>query len=207
MNKNFAELILNRRTVRKFKPNVTVDRETLLAIIDDANKAPSFMNFQETKVIIIDNKNLLQEMVDKALVYNNTVQFETASAMMLIVSDRNFIAQHDHILTESIKLNYMDQEFAAKRKITADSMYQSGQVLDSQLAYDAGAFSMMLQLSATNRNYDTNVIGGFKKQEVAQLLNLDPDRYLIHTFIAIGIKDKEPRKVYRLSARELSEFK
>ena len=62
---NFDELLINRRSVRKFKDK-KVANETILKIINDAILAPSSGNDQPWKFIIVNDKLIMKEISDEA---------------------------------------------------------------------------------------------------------------------------------------------
>ena len=51
---------------------------------------------------------------------------------------------------------------------------------------DSSLMAMQLMLTAKAHGYDTNPIGGFDKENIADIIGYDSDRYLPVLAIAIG---------------------
>lgn len=54
VNNDFADVMLNRHSVRKFDPSVKVSRDELQEIIAQATTAPSACNLQSWHFVVID---------------------------------------------------------------------------------------------------------------------------------------------------------
>ena len=55
---------------------------------------------------------------------------------------------------------------------------------------DSSLMAMQLMLTAKAHGYDTNPIGGFDKENIADIIGYDSDRYVPVLAIAIGKKHK-----------------
>jgi len=62
---NFEELLIKRRSIRKYTEEKVPD-ETLMKIIEDAACAPSSGNEQPWKFIVVKNKSLMKKISDDA---------------------------------------------------------------------------------------------------------------------------------------------
>lgn len=60
------------------------------------------------------------------------------------------------------------------------------QKLTETVLIDGGLVSMQLMLAARAHGYDTNAIGGFDRDNLAQTFELDPKRYIPIMVISIG---------------------
>ena len=60
---NFNELVINRRSIRKYKDEI-VPHDILLKIIDDSTYAPSSGNEQPWEFIIVSDKSLMKQISD-----------------------------------------------------------------------------------------------------------------------------------------------
>ena len=62
-NKEFLNLLLDRRSCRAFRPDA-LDRPTLAAIVEAGRYAPSAMNIQKNHFYIITDQKLLAQLTD-----------------------------------------------------------------------------------------------------------------------------------------------
>lgn len=88
--KTLIDLILTRRSIRKFKA-IRVERDTIQSVIKAAMYAPSAANRQPWHFIVIDEKSI---MVDIMAFHSNSRMLGTASHAILICGDENL--QHDN---------------------------------------------------------------------------------------------------------------
>jgi nitroreductase len=63
---------------------------------------------------------------------------------------------------------------------------------------DAGLVSMQLMLVARAHGYDTNPIGGYEKDQIAEAFGMDKERYQPVMLISMGKSAKEGHPSYRL---------
>ena len=81
--KSILELIKNRRSTRRFKPD-EVPEEDLMAVLEAARWAPSGENFQPWKFIIIKNKQTMEKIVD-IIPYKKYQKFLMNAPILIVV--------------------------------------------------------------------------------------------------------------------------
>ena len=81
----FSNLILSRESVRSYDPTKQVSKETLFKIVEAGRLAPSAVNYQPWKFIIISSKEVLQQ-VHKCY---GREWFHEAPHVLLIVGDKS----------------------------------------------------------------------------------------------------------------------
>ena len=52
-NNDFQDIVLNRRSIRSYDPSYKIEHNELLQMIDEAAKAPSSVNLQPWRFVII----------------------------------------------------------------------------------------------------------------------------------------------------------
>lgn len=72
---------------------------------------------------------------------------------------------------------------------------------------DAGLVSMQLMLSARAHGYDTNPIGGFEKDQIAEMFGMDKERYIPVMLISIGKALDEGYASVRLPIDTIAQWK
>ena len=83
---DFNELMAQRRSVRHFDPAAAIDRATLTALIDTANRAPSSNNSQPWRFHVITDQPLRAQLLPIAY---GQQQVLSAAALVLVCADRD----------------------------------------------------------------------------------------------------------------------
>jgi nitroreductase len=83
------DYILDRRSIRKFK-NQVIDRETIIQLITAAMYAPSAVNCQPWHFVVIDHRELLDEIME---IHPHAGMLKTASHAIVVCGDEHL--QHD----------------------------------------------------------------------------------------------------------------
>ncbi|XP_069900936.1 putative NAD(P)H nitroreductase YdgI [Globicephala melas] len=206
-NNDFSEIVYQRRSIKVFDENVKISREELLEMIDEAVLAPSSLNLQPWRFVVVDTpegKDLLRPMV-----MFNARQNDTSSAMIVLFGDMKCQEQADTILSRMVEKEMMTNEMKLQFLNTFVPFYDSlsKQEMNDIVKIDTSLMAMQFMLVARSHGYDTNAIGGFNKAEIAQTLGLDPERYVPVMILAIGKANYEPHGTLRLSADEITNFK
>lgn len=131
---DFLSFIKSRRSTRKFKDK-SVEKETLVQILEAGQYAPSSCNSQMTHFIVVQNKNILEELAklieqefSKLKINSNT---EKAIVNSIIASKhRNYVFHHN----------------APVLIITANQIESGNNIADCSCALE----NMMLMANALN---------------------------------------------------------
>ncbi len=205
-NNNFEDIILNRRSIKVFDENVKIDRDEMLEILNKTVQAPSSLNMQPWRFVVIDTpegKNLL-----KPIVKYNTRQNETSSAMIVLFGDMRCHEKAEDILNKMVEEGLMPEDKKEKFLSSYVPMYEnfSRQDMNDIVKVDSSLAAMQLMLIARAYGYETNAIGGFDKANIAETLGLDPERYVPVMIIAIGKPNYNAHGSVRLDAKEITTF-
>ena len=107
----------------------------------------------------------------------NLTQNETSAAMIIVLGDLNYFDKFDTIYNEEVKQGHMT----------------------------CGIWTMQFANIAHAKGYDTNIIGGFKRDKVSELFDLDKNLVPV-MLIALGKKERDGRPSTRMSAKDLVRF-
>lgn len=200
-------LMEERRSIRKYDTSVKISHEEMADIIQDAMTAPSSLNLQPWRFIVIDSAEG-KKLVKPYMAFNQ-LQHETSSALIVVFADMQSIDSTDAILSADVKLDVRDIE--SKEKMTAMiKSYRSAispeRLLNSQML-DCGFICMQLMLSAKGYGYDTNPIGGFDREGISKALDMDIKRYYPALIISIGKADEEGHDTTRFSVDEITSWR
>ena len=204
---DFNEIVTGRRSIRNYDPTVKISRQEMTEILTKATLAPSSVNLQPWRFVVIDSPEGKATLAPLAK-FNQT-QVATSAAMIAVFADMNSLNYADEIYGQAVDEGHMPAEVrdiqlpAIKGLI---STMTPEQLKDMNLI-DAGLVSMQLMLAARAHGYDTNPIGGYEKDLIAEAFGMDKERYYPVMLISIGkAKDKGYQSV-RLPVDTITEWK
>ncbi|GIO84959.1 putative NAD(P)H nitroreductase YdgI [Paenibacillus faecis] len=207
LNQNYKDIITSRRSVRVYDPTVKISREEMTEMLEEATLAPSSVNLQPWRFLVIDSpegKLTLEELAP-----GNKRQVTTSSAVIAVFGDMKAFDYADEIMSMDVEKGYMTPE--VKEQIMANYTDLFGRVpaqaFREMILIDAGLVSMQLMLSARAHGYDTNPIGGYDKSRIAEAFGMEKERYVPVMLISIGKSAQEPRRTSRLPIDRIAEWK
>ena len=112
INNHFEDIILNRRSIRKYQ-HVDITDDTIQKIFAMALRAPSSKNYQPWTFRIIKTKAAKDKY--SQLFIGNRSQYETASAMIILLVDTRYAARADVIYDKAIQAGVMSLESKEKQ--------------------------------------------------------------------------------------------
>ena len=183
---DFSDIVYNRRSIRKFDTSVKIPREEMLEILDKTVTAPSSVNMQPWRFVVVD----------------------TSSAMVLIFADLKSQERAEEIYGKAVTQGKMPEEVKEKQLSSIVPMYEKApfEVMNEIVHIDSSLAAMQLMLVARSYGYDTNAIGGYKKDGLAKAFGLDEDRHVPILIIALGKADEEGFESVRLDASDVTTF-
>ncbi|MEN1985203.1 nitroreductase family protein [Paenibacillus hubeiensis] len=195
---DFNEIVLGRRSVKAYDPEVKISREEMSEILAEASRAPSSINLQPWRFLVIDSAEGKEKLAPLAR-FNQT-QVLTSSAVIAVFYDANNIEHMDEIFGKAVELGYMPKDIADMQLQKVKPYYANMAASDLRDVnlIDSGLVSMQLMLVARAHGYDTNPIGGYEKDQIAEAFGLDKDRFQPVMLISMGKSAKEGHPSYRL---------
>ena len=102
----------------------------------------------------------------------------------------------------------MPEEVKEKQLSSIVPMYDNAprEVMNEIVHIDASLAAMQLMLVARSYGYDTNAIGGYKKEGLAKAFGLDADRHVPILLIALGKSNEEGFESVRLDGSDVTTF-
>ncbi|MCE2272543.1 nitroreductase family protein [Streptococcus thermophilus] len=206
VSNDFSDIVYNRRSIRKFDTSVKITREEMLEILDKTVTAPSSVNMQPWRFVVVDSEEGKDKL--KPFVSYNSVQNETSSAMVLIFADLKSQERAEEIYGKAVTQGKMPEEVKEKQLSSIVPMYENApfEVMNEIVHIDSSLAAMQLMLVARSYGYDTNAIGGYKKDGLAKAFGLDEDRHVPILIIALGKADEEGFESVRLDASDVTTF-
>lgn len=195
---DFNEIVYGRRSIKTYDPSVKISREEMTEILKEASTAPSSINMQPWRFLVIDSEEGKQKLAP--LSRFNKEKVLQASAVIAVFGDMNNFDYAEEIYGKAVELGYMPQEVKDYQLNAFKPLYSqiSDKDMRDIILLDAGLVSMQLMLVARAHGYDTNPIGGYEKDQIAEAFGLDKERYLPVMLLTIGKAASEGFNSYRL---------
>lgn len=196
--------LTERRSIRKYDENIKISKEEMIHILTDATRAPSSMNMQPWRFIIVETVEAKQKL--KTVLYGNKDQLETSSAMICIFTDLKKYDFAEKIYNKAVDQGLMPKEVRERQLSNIAKMVPtlSLEGIEKSGLIDSGLVAMQLMHVAREYGYDTCPIGGFKHDEIASALSLDPMRYKPVMILSIGKKADEGYPSVRLDIEDIA---
>ena len=178
----------------------------MLEILDKTVTAPSSVNMQPWRFVVVDSEEGKEKLTP--FVSYNGVQNETSSAMVLIFADLKSQERAEDIYGKAVAQGKMPEEVKEKQLSSIVPMYENAprEMMNEIVHIDASLAAMQLMLVARSYGYDTNAIGGYKKDGLAKAFCLDEDRHVPVLLIALGKANEEGFESVRLDASDVTTF-
>ncbi|WP_342420947.1 nitroreductase family protein [Paenibacillus sp. FSL E2-0178] len=201
---DFNEIVLERRSVKAYDPEVKISREEMSEILAEASRAPSAINMQPWRFLVIDSAEGKEKLAPLAS-FNQT-QALTSSAVIAVFYDAKNVEYIDEIFGKSVELGYMPSDVKDMQLQQVKPYYagiSASELRDVNLI-DSALISMQLMLVARAHGYDTNPMAGYEKDKIAEAFGLDKDRFQPVMLISIGKAAKEGYPSYRLPVETIT---
>lgn len=204
---DFNEIVNNRRSIKHYDPSVKISREEMSEIIAQATTAPSSINMQPWRFVVIDSEQGKQTLAPLASF--NLDKVMSSSAVIAVFGDRQNIEYAEEIYGKAVELGYMPEEVKDMQLGMFKPLYEnaSDEAMKDIIMLDAGLVSMQLMLVARAHGYDTNPIGGYDKEQIAEAFGLDKARYVPVMLITMGKAANEGFPSYRLPVDTITDWR
>lgn len=207
INNNFSDITYNRKSIRVYDENVKISHEEMLEMIQKATIAPSSVNMQPWRFVVVESPEEKQKL--KPLIRFNTRQNDTSSAMILIFGDMKCYEYGEDIYNQAVTEGKMSPEVRDQQLAAIIPYYKNftRAEMNDVVKIDSSLAAMQLMLVARSHGYDTNLIGGFEADQLAEAFGLEKERYVPVMILSIGKALEEGYNSIRLDAKELTTFK
>lgn len=207
INNDFSDITFGRKSIRAYDETVKISHEEMLAMIQEATTAPSSVNFQPWRFVVVESAE--QKDLLKPLVKFNALQNDTSAAMVLCFGDLACYELGETIYDIAVSEGKMPQDVRDRQLASIVPMYQSLSTaqMNDIVKIDTSLAAMQFMLVARAHGYDTNPIGGFDSDNLAETFGLDKNRYVPVMIISIGKAAEAGYQSVRLPAETITEFK
>jgi nitroreductase len=203
----FLQVLHDRRSIRRYDETVKISKAEMTEMLTVATKAPSSVNLQPWRFVIIETPEAKAKLAP--LAWFNQRQVETSSAVIAVFGDLQNLDYLEEIYGKAVELGMMPQD-VKEQQVTSIRNLLSGiseQGNRESVMIDSGLVSMQIMLTAKAYGYDTNPIGGFEKDKIAEAFDLDKNRYVPVMLLSIGKALDTGHQSYRLPVEQITEWK
>ncbi|MFS0560795.1 nitroreductase family protein [Terribacillus sp. 179-K 1B1 HS] len=203
----FLQIVQDRRSIRTYDENVKISKEEMSEMLTVATKAPSSVNLQPWRFVVIESPEAKAKLAPLARF--NQQQVKTSSAVIAVFADMNNLDYLEEIYGKAVENGLMPQEVKDQQVVSIRNLLSgiTEQQNRETILIDSGLISMQLMLTAKAYGYDTNPIGGFEKDQIAEAFDLDKERYVPVMLLSIGKAADAGYKSYRMPVEQITEWK
>lgn len=204
---DFAGIITGRRSIRKYDPTVKISKEEMTQILTEATLAPSSVNMQPWRFLVIDSAEGKATLAPLAR-FNQT-QVETSAAVIAVFGDLNNFDYVEEIYSAAVERGFMPADVKENQLARLAGHFSTLPAAANKdtVLIDSALASMQLMLAARAHGYDTNPIGGFEKDKIAEAFGLDKERYIPVMLISLGKAAEEGHESVRLPIDKIAQWK
>ena len=178
----FMECLSGRRSVREFEDKL-VPREVLERVVYGASFAPSWKNTQTARYMVIENKEVINDIAENCMMGFGLNIRTAKSAPVLVV-----------LTTVSGRSGY-----------ERDGSYTTSKG-DKWEMFDAGIAAQSFCLAAHNESLGTVIMGIFEEEALAKTAGV-PEGQTVSAIIAVGYPVQQPTMPKRKSVEDLVSYK
>jgi nitroreductase len=198
--KDFFTVINERKSVRKYDPNVSISKEELRDIIEIAGKAPSAWNLQHWHFVVIHGKSAQQRLYPIAY---HQQQILDASAVIAVLGDLEANQNTDAVYDPLVQQGQMSKETKEQIAQQIEMAYTDKQYVRDAAYLNAALAAMQLMLAATAKGWATCSIGGFDVNQFKRAFHIS-DRYIPIMLITIGKSIAPAHRTTRLPVEAIT---
>ena len=204
---DFNKIVSERRSIKKYDQAVKISKEEMTKILALATSAPSSENMQPWRFLVIESPEAKAKLAPLAR-FNQT-QVETSSAVIAVFGDLNNFEKFEEIYGTAVEKGYMPLEVKERIHTSYSGYFEtiSREQMKDVVLVDGGLVSMQIMLAARAYGYDTNPIGGFEKDKIAEAFGLDKERYIPVMLISIGKAADTGHPSVRLPIDQVTQWK
>ncbi len=207
VNDQFSDVLLNRKSVRKFDPSIKISRDEIKEMIKEATSAPSACNLQSWYFAVLDQPEAKNKVRSEIMKFN-LKQFDSASAVIFLLGDTKSHEKYRDLWNRALADGKITEEKRDEIFKTFLPLYEnaSRSFLEKDATVDVSMAAMQLLLCARAHGYEANVFAGYNADTIVKTLGLDDSRYVPVVAIAIGKAAEKPIESDRYPVDELIKF-
>lgn len=203
----FEDIVFGRKSVRLYDENYKISHEEMLEMIKEATTAPSSVNMQPWRFVVAESDEAKEIL--RPLIRFNTRQNDTSSAMVMIFGDMLNYEYGEEIYDQAVAEGKMPQEVRDQQLAAIIPHYKAltKEQMNDVVKIDSSLAAMQFMLVARAHGYETNPIGGFEADQLAEAFGLDKERFVPVMILSIGKAVETGYESVRLAPEKITTFK
>ncbi len=204
---DFEKILKGRRSISEYDETVKISQQEMEEILRDAVRAPSSVNMQPWRFVVVESEAGKAKL--NPLIRFNTMQNKTSSAMILIFGDRKCYEFGREIFESAVAAGSLPEDLKEQQLAEVIPYYKNltRKQMTDVVKIDSSLVAMQLMLVARAHGYDTNPMGGFEADQLAEAFDLDPERYEPVMIVSIGKAKGKGHGSTRLPIRKVATWK
>lgn len=206
-NNDFSNILFDRKSVRVYDESYKISHEEMLEMIQESVTAPSSVNMQPWRFVVVESEAEKAKL--KPLIRFNTRQNDTSSAMVLIFGDLECYELGEEIYNQAYEAGKMPKEVMEQQLAAIIPYYKNltKAEMNDVVKIDSSLAAMQFMLIARAHGYETNPIGGFEADQLAEAFGMDKERYVPVMILSVGKAMETGYESVRLAADKITTFK
>lgn len=175
-------------------------------IIRKATKAPSAVNMQPWRFLVVESKVGKEKL--RPFAKSNTRQNDSLAAMIIIFGDLKSYKYGEEIYNQAVSEKKMDSKVRDAQLARMIPYYEnlSSDKMKEVVTIDASLVAMQLMLVARSHGYDTCQITDFEPTGLVKAFDLDEKRFYPMIIIPIGKAKEDGLDSVRLNTERIRKF-
>lgn len=216
VNNEFSDVAFGRTSMRVLDRDYKIPREEILQMVKEATRAPSAVDTQPWRFVIVDTDEGKQKL-ESYMWEVDRGRIENSSAAVIVLADTGWLQDLEYVLDHYMgdaglgspgdPLPAGSPDRAYMLKLTTDwALGMTEHELELSVTFQAGLVTMMLMLVARAHGYDSGPMDAFDRTGMASDFGLDGDRYKVCLILAIGKALAKPVQRWRRAPEEVTTF-
>ena len=191
----FDEVIKKRRSIRKYKPD-PIPEQYLLQLIEAARQAPSALNLQPWRYVIIKESTVIKKIAE----FTPNSFVADAPALIICCLDTKAFDTIPDVLKE--KISSGEVSLTVEYESLSESGGRGEAFINTMLYLNAGISYEHILLKAADLGLGACWFSLFDADSVKRFVGID-ERYIIPAMITVGYPGHYPEAKPRLSIGEI----
>lgn len=173
---DFLKLMQTRYTTKYYNPDKKIPQDIFAKILECARLAPSAVNIQPWKFIVLDSQETRQKLLEAVPDFNQQ-RYLGADKVVLLCARNKIDASHIEALTKKMVIDGRCNEERAAIDVEHSASYAKGrEAIESTIAWTGKQIYIALTTflyAAASYGVDSTPIEGIDIKKIDKLLNLE----------------------------------
>ena len=191
VNNDFGDVVFKRRSVRALDPNHKISREEILQMIASATTAPSAIDTQPWKFLVVDTDEAKAKLDKVMHMPVDRGRVIASSFSVVIFADTQWVEDFDEIMQANAKVSpsFYTPEIVSFLNARSVEWYEeliaAGELISS-ISFQCGLVAMQFINVVRAHGYECGAMDDWDKWDISDHFDIDLKRYTPLICIAVG---------------------